>query len=361
MIILGSLKPTPVPAETPSDDSQKVAIERLKAFGGKVEAYDCPVRPCVCPAQTPSVSDPAKPLCVSDFKTVAFFNTNLTDRDLSSLTGLLLQIPNLKRLDLKYTKVKGERLGELAGITTLDELDLSNTPVSGEGLIQLTRFRNLKSISLNNSYLPIVNLNSFVINVKNSLKALRLSEVTVFGPGSKSVDPNEILKSIGNLSELECLKLSQTLAGTGLIKDKIGFDAFKPLAALKKLKVLDISSNNLKDQAIPHPWPFTSLTQLSLAGNTSLTDRSLRSITLHPSDTQPEAIPHPKPALPMKLDLSQTRLTDQGLKKLVKNNAPQLVELYLSRNSHDGRTRIGDRSPVPRPSDHAGSFEHESG
>jgi internalin A len=320
-MIVASLHSTLVQQEARADHRQDKALARLMAFGGAVNLHSCT-------DQKTSWSQPAKKLSSSDPKTVTFFNTYLNDRDLASLSDALVQIENIKRLDLSNTRVTGESLGMLAGMASLDELDLSHTPISADGLLELRTLTRLKCINLNNTFLPRDSFAGFVSAFAPSLRSLQLSGARVCDPHLQPVGADDVLRMIGQLHALESLALSQTFSGPGTVDLKDGISDLQPLAALCNLTELDLSNNNLAMGAMQTVKTLTNLTALKLAGNKKLNDDGLADLW---SSTQAGAQTPIKEGLQQltKLDLSGTHLTDVGLSEIA-NHHTQLAELSLS-------------------------------
>jgi Leucine-rich repeat (LRR) protein len=329
-LLVGSLQPALVPGQACADPCVDNAIGRLQRFGGKVDPYTNPVG-------EPSWSQPAGPLSSSQSKTVAFFNTNLTDLDLILVTEALVQIGNVKRLNLSNTKLKGETLGCLAGMASLQELDLSSTPISGHGLRQLALLGQLSSVSLDNTCLDKDSFICFQFKFKNSLKTLHFSGATVLDACLQPLGAAGILELIRKFSALEYLDLSRTLAVPGSTEAADGVSNLKPLGDLVQLTALNLSSNNLIDQAIPPLAQLTKLTELNLAGNNFLTNQGL-AVLWHPKKEGP---PDPLDDGLKRLDLSGTQLTDAGLAALAARNR-QLVDLNISGTY----TLINPRYPI---------------
>jgi Leucine-rich repeat (LRR) protein len=332
-IIVWSLEPTLFPAHACADHCQDHAVERIERLGGKIDLY-------VNPAKQVSWSQSAKELSSSDPKTVTFFNTNLTDLELALVTEALVQIGNITRLELSYTKVKGETLGCLTSVTSLRELDLSSSPITGDGLLQLARLCQLKSISLNNTSLPIDSFVYFKNELAPYLTTLQLSGVKVVDPCLQPVGAAQFLRLIGHFSALEHLDLSQTLAVSGSSNDADGVSKWYALARLHGLTELNLSNNNLDEAAVPAIACLTKLIVLNLAGNKNLTDDGLADLwPPKEEDGRHDALETGLNHL-IKLNLSGTQLTDLGLSAIADWNA-QLVELYIA----DTHTLVSPHSP----------------
>jgi len=312
-IIVGSLLPTLVPNPARADPCLENAVRWLQRFGGKVDRYEHP-------AKEPTLAQPAKPLSPWDPKTVTFFNTNLSDLDLVLVSDALLQIGNLTRMDLRYTRLKGESLGVLAGIASLRELELSSTPISSRGLLELTLLGQLTSIGLDNTSLPYDSSVVFQCKFQATLRSLHLAGARIVDPGLRPLGANGILQWISHFSELESLDLSQTLAVPGSPEAEHGVSSLQPLTCLQKLTALNLANNNLNERTLTPLLQLTNLTVLSLAGNRKLKDSSL--VALWPSIGS---------ALDRltKLNLSGTQLTDAGLAAIVSRNI-NLVDINIS-------------------------------
>jgi hypothetical protein len=322
-VIVGVLQSTLFPQGAYADGIPEWVADRLARFGGKVESYETN-------ATTPSWSVRNKtffaPASAEKFSTsrgtaVTFRNTSLGDLELALLADALAHIPNLQKLDLSYTKVKGESLGLLAGIGSLTYLDLSNTPLCGEGLGELTRLCRLTHVGLNGTNVPLDAFTFFVYRFAHSLKSLDLSGATVFGPGLQPVGAAYLLKLLRQFCHLTHLNVSQALVTPGPKGKPVPLSDLRDLAVHRNLKELDLSNDNLADGAMQCLGTLKNLTRLRLAGNDNLTDAGLT--YLWP--------PGRKNGLHRlcSVDLSGTKMTDKTLWNLADQNRC-LRELYLS-------------------------------
>jgi hypothetical protein len=209
-------------------------------------------------------------------KAVVIFNTSLADPDLVLLAETLLHVPNLRKLDLSYTRVEGRSLGALAGIESLTDLDLSHTPISGEGLRELAGLCRLTSVGLNGTYLPLAGFAFFVSRFAHSLSSLELSGATVFGPGLQPAGAPCLLNLLGQFTRLDHLALDGTLANPRAAGETKWLSDLSALAFRTNLKALDLSNNNLADRALEYVAKLKGLTELKLAGNKHLSDKGLQ-------------------------------------------------------------------------------------
>jgi Leucine-rich repeat (LRR) protein len=306
------------------DELENDAVARLEALGAKVGGYSD------APAARARMRFVAQPFdAAGAAKTVTFLDTNLTDLELSLATCALLQITNLKRLDLSKTKLKGESLGGLAGLASLEELDLSSTPLSGCGLHALSLLSHLRSLSLNNTWLRRDSFACLQSALAGQLTTLNLSGVTFVDDSGKPLAPGDILELIRPFSLLTRLDLAQTLAIPGSPgAQKTGVANLGPLTGLTRLNKLDLSNNNLKGWTMQSVARLEALTDLNLSGNKDLTDDCL-AVLWPPEPPAGAALPAVGLRNLKTLSLSGTKLTDAGLTVLAERRRG-LTELDLS-------------------------------
>ena len=273
-LCVGILHASLLPGAMERDDCEGAAIERLDKLGGKASEYK-PSYPCMPSEQPP------KPM------QVAFSNTNLTDSELDSIVDVLWKIPNLQKLDLTYTRVKGWGLWRLVGLDSLKELNLSSTPLNEEGLEVLASLAQLTCVTLNNVHLPARAYQNFFETPGLSLKSLSLSGTIVYG------DDGQALSASYFLAPLSGLKLVQLDISGALIPAKppkaatpatlvpaktpkiVTDKDLTPLMGMSTLEWLNISNDNLADQAISSVAMLSNLSALDLSGNNRLTDKGL--------------------------------------------------------------------------------------
>jgi hypothetical protein len=308
-----------------ADSRQERAVERLKTFGGFVHAYSPPVHKTFLPTAT-------GPLSATDPKSVIFFNTSLRDIDLAVLADSLIEIGNLQRLVLSYTRVTGTLPPAVAAIGSLEEIDLSSTPISGEGLVGLTLPTNLKRVSLNDTTLPRDAFDVFTRDIAPRLTTLQLSGARVVDPQMQPVDSKTIALFIGRCTLLEHLDLSGALASRGSKEEKNGVADLSNLTGLVQLTELNLASDNLRNSALSSVVQLTQLTALNLSGSARLNDNDLSSVW-----------PAASPLLGLhnlqRLNLSGTHLTDAQVPEL----AAQLQDL-TDLNISDTYTLVDDKA-----------------
>jgi Leucine-rich repeat (LRR) protein len=340
-LILASLTPTPGPQDRDPPPGPEEALKCIARFGGRVIPVPADPTEPSCLAPDPPVPPPLKgPWAVK------FANTHFTDCDLAAVADSLGQISDLQVLDLSYTRVKGESLGWLAGFPSLrlKELDLSSTPISGDGLRELARLDSLKGIRLNHTTLHLSDMLDLQGMFPGNLRTLHLSGARLLDRESQPLRPDVILNWVRGFTHLEDLALSGTLAAPGS-PGASGVGDLTYLGHLTDLTRLDLSDNKLtapddppkhgvipKLQAVIPLARLEKLTTLRLGGNGDLNDQSLKELwpTVGPVVYRLK-----------KLDLSGTKLTDQGLKLLAHRN-PNLVDLNISKT----RTMV-DQKQVP--------------
>jgi Leucine-rich repeat (LRR) protein len=308
-ILLISYQATPSLVHANCEACPEGAMRCIERFGGRVI-------PAVEKPTLPGVDRAPDPPCPPKPRAVRFFNTHFTDHDLLSVAAALMQIEDLKRLDLSFTRVKGESLGCLAGLPALTELDLSAAPISGDGLRALACLGRLETVKLNRASLFLHDLTDMQVSLGSKLKVLHLSGTQLLGSSSQPLGARDILNWVVGFTKLEGLGLAGTLAAPGTDGESGGVANLKPLAMLNRtLSCLDVSNNNLKPGSLEALTELAHLRELRVGGNADLTDEDVKRIG---------TTGHLR-----KLDLSGTQLTDVELTSLATKNTC-LVDLNIS-------------------------------
>jgi hypothetical protein len=327
-MVLGFYQATPALPDADSAACPEEAVRCIEHFGGRV------IKVVESPA-APGVDRDADPACPPVHRGVKFLNTHFTDLDLVAVAGALMQIEDLERVDLSYTRVKGESLACLAWLPSLKELDLSAAPISGDGLHALACLGPLERLKLNRASLYLHDLFDMQAALGSRLKMLHISGAWVLDPCSRPMEAGDILNWVVGFTKLEDLGLAGTLAAPGTVGEKCGVTSLTPLKNLKcTLTRLDLSNNNLKTGATVDLTQLENLNDLRLRGNADLRDSDLAPIG--------------KAGRLKVLDLSGTQLTDGALIALVTDNKC-LVDLNIAgtftlvnRSASDALSKLSD-------------------
>jgi Leucine-rich repeat (LRR) protein len=275
------------------------------------------------------------------------------------------------------TKVTAAGLKELAAFKNLTELNLSNTGLVPDDLTALAPFTGLTSLYLGNA--DVTDRTLAVLRQIDLLHALKQAET---GKGRRPTGPADVtsvnllstrvtsagLKELAAFKNLTFLALGDHAAGVG----GLAAEGLKDLAAFKHLETIQLIHSRITDRVVvalresnllhtldlasasggKRPLTpkdvvavrlggtgitaeglkefaaFESLTELGL-GSYSITDRALavlREANLLHALHQATGVGNKRPAKPA--DVTQTRVTDAGLKELAA--LPNLTALDLS-------------------------------
>jgi len=216
------------------------------------------------------------------------------------------QIDTLKRLDLCYSGVRDTQIARLTHLPNMEELtfdscfigdwslahladngvvtqltslDLSDTDVSDDGLVHIAKFRQLKRLSLfscNISDLELRHLASL-----DQLEVLNLDCRDIGDDGLKHLRFLKHLKSLdifsGRITEMGCLHLSRikSLESLVLCGGFIGGVACSYISTLRNLTSLNLSQNKrITDHGASALAALTRLKTLNLS-NTGVTSAVL--------------------------------------------------------------------------------------
>lgn len=193
-----------------------------------------------------------------------FYAENITDQGMAAVR----EWKNLKRLNLRGTRIFDGTLAILSGLTGLESLDIAYTQITDNGLDALVPLTRLKELSIGRSKLG-----------KNALEVLRLLPTLEYldlggphpGPGGYRTTAggpmdDDLPRAISELKQLQVLKLSYSqiradglriLASLGQVNKlaltgcpRVDDSALAELARWKSLKFLDVQETNVTEQAV---------------------------------------------------------------------------------------------------------------
>jgi hypothetical protein len=166
----------------------------------------------------------------------------LGDEALASLP----ELPALQDLGLDYTRVGDQGLAHLARYPLLSRLWLDHTKVTDAGMVHLAKLPNLKTL-----FLPGTETTG------PGLAELRnLSSLSYLSLKEAKLKP-ESLKHIAQFQQLETLGLDQT---------NVTDDQLADLAPLSRLKILWLSKTEISDVGLKHLHDLASLQVVYLHG-----------------------------------------------------------------------------------------------
>jgi hypothetical protein len=79
---------------------------------------------------------------------VAFHGSDFGDKDMARLVAHLVNLPNLRTLDVRRTQITDDGLQHLAVLNTLEILGLSDTQITDDGLMCLSQLTDLKVLAI---------------------------------------------------------------------------------------------------------------------------------------------------------------------------------------------------------------------
>lgn len=220
-----------------------------------------------------------------------FINTFASLDDLKRLTLTRCTLPSPGWTDIRHGKNSVEvfepisclltdaNLGAVAVLSSLKSLNLTGNPIHGTGLDALARLKNLEHLILNGAPLTEPGLAKLATL---PLKRLDLTSTELTATG---------LQSLAKMKTLNQLILNWA---------KLKTTDLAPLAEFEELHNLSLTAVPVGDELVDYLLKRKTVTYLSLSG-TKVGDAGVKKL----------------PALPLvALDLSQTGVTDDGLKAL---------------------------------------------
>jgi internalin A len=169
-----------------------------------------------------------------------FYAEQITDQGMAAIQDW----KNLKRLNVRGTRIFDGTLAIVSGLTQLEALDIAYTQVTDNGLDSLVTLTQLKELSIGRSKLG-----------KNALEVLHLLPTLEYldlggphpGPGGYRAKPGtpmpeDVPRAISTLNQLRVLKLSYS---------QIGAEGLRTLATLDHVEKLSLEgSPHVDDQAV---------------------------------------------------------------------------------------------------------------
>jgi len=275
---------------------------------------------------------------ISEIKQLEILGVHWIDQITDEGIAHLVNMPNLKKLDIGHAKLTDKGCEILKQIKTLEYLHLPNIGLTDEGLAHICELENLKhlwSSGWSNSPLTdktlenvgkLEKLEELCIGgtgfTDNGLKNITgLKNLTLFWLFCAPELTNKGLEEIGKLKNLKHLSLPR--------KTKITIAGLKNLNTLIKLENLDIHSAR-QDNAVMDISRLTNLEDLTITLNRTRTERDkftdkdlaclanlkkLRRLQLCSPGIGDEGLKHLSELTNLDfLNISDSEITDEGLK-----------------------------------------------
>lgn len=256
------------------------------------------------PPEAPPPPKPTPEKLISDFK--AKSTIQLTEADVLELAALDSGLDQVEELDLKGSRLSPAALDALSSFRNLKHLNLQSAYFGGGDLSGISKLTTLESLDLSRTATKNANLAS--ISGLTGLKVLKLAQTAINDDG---------LTQLSSLTALEELDISATdIVGVGLA-------AFGKDGANAPLRILRASQSKLGTQGFRfiNQFPLEEL----LASKSMVTDLSLAGL---------------RGCNKLKvLDLSFNQITDDAAKWLVSSQVLEHVNLMRNPGISDGALR----------------------
>jgi len=300
-------------------------VEKIESLGGEVY-YDYQVSPPGTPGperMRRKLSEPPNPQLVAQLGVDRVHRVEgayLLDANRESL-GAVAQIPHVTELFVfngprvgaasppkGYVFLHDEDLSLLAQMPQLVDLTIGCDEVTAKGLVHLQRLTRLKMLRLHH-----MDLSSSKPLPLGHLKELTHLSITYANVGDEGVS---------FIAELAENLKSATFAGNRITDD--GLEQFKPL---RNLEQLDLPAG-ITCQGLKHLTSMPSLENLTLRGKY----------------IDDECMPLVVDMMLRRLELHETTVTNEGLRKLAESNTLERLFIRRSRVTDDG---IGVLAEIP--------------
>jgi Leucine-rich repeat (LRR) protein len=185
-----------------------------------------------------------------------FYAEQITDQGMAAIRDW----KNLKRLNVRGTRIFDGTLAIVSGLTQLEALDISYTQVTDNGLDGLVPLTKLKELSIGRS-----KLNKNALEVLRLLPTLEYLDLGGPHPGSGGYRakpgtpmPEEVPRAISELKQLRVLKLSYS---------EINAEGLRILDTLDQVEKLSLTgSSHVEDRAMAELAKWKSLKYLDVQG-----------------------------------------------------------------------------------------------
>jgi Leucine-rich repeat (LRR) protein len=244
--------------------------DAIKRFGGAVTDHKILI---------PDEKDKDKE--VVDGKTVSFLNSTIRDADFGTIKEALEKIPDLKKLDLRSTRVTGEGLGVFGDLARLTELDLSGTLVTDATISSLCHWIRLEKLSLNYTLVTPAGMARLACLPK--LTTLELAGIRIPCSGLVGL---ERLKTLNALTLAAARVPKSGLVnlcdfGTLTFLDVSGInlataEKVQILMGLRNLHQLNVANTGIRDDDLAKLGIWDNLTELIFSDNKEITDVGLK-------------------------------------------------------------------------------------
>jgi len=183
-----------------------------------------------------------------------YYAEQITDQGMAAIRDW----KNLKRLNVRGTRVFDGTLAIVSGLTQLEALDISYTQITDNGLDGLVPLTKLKELSIGRS-----KLNKNALEVLRLLPTLEYLDLGGPHPGSGGYRakpgtpmPDEVPRAISELKQLRVLKLNYS---------EINADGLRILATLDQVEKLSLTGcSHIDDQVMPQFAQWKSLKYLDV-------------------------------------------------------------------------------------------------
>jgi internalin A len=253
---------------------------------------------------------------LSNLRILHLADTKITNDGLRWLEGL----SHLKELHLSATKISDEGLKYLAKMPRLEELLIGNTAITGRGLRYLKGLNQLKKLDITYTKVTAEELDTLQ-NIPN-LEALKIGSQSSF---SLELENSNWCATVSRYSSENDAKSCTEINESSLIH----------LTGLKNLQILELDGVDITDNGWVYLNKLKHLRQLTIHQDedrfSKVNDAALRQIA--------------KISTLKKLDLANTKVTNEGLSYLEGLTGLEELKIYSTEDTSTGLQKLNKAIP----------------
>ena len=272
--------------------------------------------------------------------------------------GILVNFPQLERLNLTNARITAEGLKQLASLGDLQELMLYGTKVTDPAIRELAPLKSLRRLDLEGTHVTDASMK--LLAQHPSLQELKLPSAHITDAGLEELSTLQTLRNVrvGGASitdeGLQHLARLKSLERLSLWKTSVTDEGMKHVARMKQLTSLHLGRAKISNAGIKEIAKCKNLQSLSAGGLPLTFDvkefgqlTNLEYLDLEGTQTSDSALQHIGQLRNLTwLNLSRTAITDKGLEGLSKLKNLEFVDLRETKVTDEGTKRLQGALPA---------------